>query len=100
MCRAPVTFGGGMTMEYGTRPSGSLWPKFFAAQKASHLACASFGSYALADSVAMHRLLTRSVAPGAAVWERWFRRLRPAIRFARCSRCEGGQPSGDGRKRV
>src|SRR6516162_925045 len=54
MCRAPVTFGGGMTMQNCFRAkSGRLWKKPRSSQNCSQRCCASLGSYALGSSVAI-----------------------------------------------
>ena len=44
MWRMPVTFGGGITTEYGSRPSGSWWKHPFSSQNLYHLASAAFAS--------------------------------------------------------
>ena len=48
MCSMPVTFGGGITTEYGVPPSdGSAWKYPFFSHIGYHLASAAFASYLL-----------------------------------------------------
>ena len=45
MCRMPVTFGGGMTTEYGVPLPGSSWKQPLFSQNGYHLASAALESY-------------------------------------------------------
>src|SRR5262245_36024240 len=54
MCRAPVTLGGGMTMQKGLRlGSGRLWKKPCSSQYWSQRSWASCGSYCFGSSIAV-----------------------------------------------
>ena len=51
MVRMPVTFGGGMTMEYGFLSGfGSPWKRLFASHSAYHFSSISAGRYAFGIS--------------------------------------------------
>ena len=53
MCKTPVTLGGGMTMVYGSRPSGLLLNILLSIQYLYHLASTACGSYLLANSISV-----------------------------------------------
>ena len=62
ICSTPVTLGGGMTMVYGSRPSGLLLKSLLSSQYWYHLDSTSLGSYLLANSLtfviaSLHNLL-------------------------------------------
>ena len=62
MCKTPVTFGGGITMVYGSRSSGSEWKYPFSIQYPYHLSSVWVGSYFAAIS------LIRSFLKAAKLW--------------------------------
>src|SRR5437870_5233048 len=51
MCNTPVTLGGGITMVYGSRSSGTERKYFFANQWLYHLFSVAFGSHVFATLV-------------------------------------------------
>jgi len=51
MCNTPVTFGGGITIVYGSRPSGSEWKNFFSTQYLYQRSSAAAGSYIFEISI-------------------------------------------------
>ena len=54
----PVTFGGGITTVYGSRPSGLLLNNLLLSQYSYHLDSTACGSYLLASSIIFNLLFT------------------------------------------
>ena len=54
MWSTPVTFGGGITMVYGSRPSGLLANSLLSVQYWYHFDSTSFGEYLLANSILVY----------------------------------------------